>query len=112
MDNVTHTLTGLMLARAGLGGKTKGATAMMLLAVNAPDMDVVSWFGGSLTYLESHRSYTHALVFAPLVALVPFALVRFLGRAPLGIAAYLGALGAVVSHLLMDLTNVYGIRLL
>ena len=79
MDNVTHTLTGLMLARAGLGGKTKGATVMMLLAVNAPDMDVVSWLGGTLTYLEHHREYTHALAFAPLVALVPFALVRFPG---------------------------------
>src|SRR5213082_1833086 len=104
MDNVTHTLTGLMLARAGLGGKTRGATVMMLLAVNAPDMDVVSWFGGTLTYLEHHREYTHALGFAPLVALVPFALVRFIGSAPLGLAAYLGALVAVLSHLLMDLT--------
>jgi len=112
MDNVTHTLTGLMLARAGLGGKTKGATVMMMLAANAPDMDVVSWFGGTLTYLEHHREYTHALVFAPLAALVPFALVRFIGRTPLGWVAYLGSLAAVLSHLLMDLTNVYGIRLL
>src|SRR5262249_12067654 len=91
---------------------TRGAAVMMMLAANAPDMDVVSWFGGSLTYLEHHRSYAHALVFAPLVALVPFLLVRFIGRAPLAIAAYLGALGAVFSHLRMDVTNVYGSRLL
>jgi len=111
MDNVTHTLTGLMLARSGLGGKTKSAAVLMMLAANAPDMDVVSWFGGSLTYLEHHREYTHSLAFAPLVALVPFALVRWLGRAPLGFIAYLGALAAVLSHLLLDLTNVYGVRL-
>src|SRR5712691_2886792 len=112
MDNVTHTLTGLMMARTGLGGKTKGAAVMMMLAANAPDMDVVSWFGGTLTYLEHHREYTHALAFAPLVAFVPFALVRWIGRAPLGLAAYLGALVGVLVHLLLDTTNVYGVRLL
>ena len=112
MDNVTHTLTGLMLARAGLGGKTKGAALLMMLAANAPDIDVATWLGGTLTYLEYHRSYTHALLLAPVVALIPFALVRWIGRVPLGWTAYLGALLAVLSHLLLDSTNVYGIRLL
>jgi inner membrane protein len=84
---------------------------MMMLAANAPDIDVVTWFGGSLTYLEHHREYTHALAFAPLVALIPWSLVRFLGRAPLGWAEYAGALVAVTSHMLLDFTNIYGVRL-
>ena len=42
MDNVTHTLTGLMLARAGLGKSTqRGGALMLMLAANVPDIDVL-----------------------------------------------------------------------
>jgi inner membrane protein len=84
---------------------------MMMLAANAPDIDVVSWFGGTLSYLEHHRQYTHSLAFSPLIALIPWALVRFIGRAPLGLLEYGAALIGVLSHLLLDWTNVYGVRL-
>jgi inner membrane protein len=112
MDNVTHTITGLMLARAGLDRGVRGTPLMMMLAANGPDIDTVTWLGGTLTYLEHHREYTHALAFAPLVALIPWSLVKFLGRSPLGLVEYLGAVVAVLSHMMFDLTNVYGIRLL
>ena len=39
MDNLTHSLVGLMLARAGLEKTTPRGTAMMVLAANAPDAD-------------------------------------------------------------------------
>jgi inner membrane protein len=111
MDNLTHTLTGLMMARTGLGGKARGVAVVMMLAANAPDIDAVSWLGGTLNYLKYHRGFTHSLLFAPVLALVPCALVRWIGRSPLGWAAYLGSLAAVLSHLALDWTNVYGIRL-
>lgn len=107
MDNVTHTLVGLMLARAGLEKTTVRGAGMMMLAANAPDIDAVFWFGGTLPYLEYHRSYPHAIAFAPLLALLPMLLVR----AKFGWRPYLASIAGVLSHLLLDWTNVYGIPL-
>ena len=39
MDNITHSLTGLMLSRAGLNRISPEATWVLLLAANAPDID-------------------------------------------------------------------------
>jgi inner membrane protein len=107
MDNITHTLVGLMLARAGLEKTTPRGAGMMMLAANAPDIDAVFWFGGTLPYLEYHRSYTHSLTFMPLVALLPMLLVR----AKFSWRPYLASLAGVLSHLLLDWTNSYGILL-
>ncbi|MBI3208632.1 MAG: metal-dependent hydrolase [Candidatus Solibacter usitatus] len=113
MDNLTHTLTGLMLARTGLNRWCPGGTAILLLSANAPDIDVVAGWKDSLTYLDHHRGYTHALIAAPLMAALVVLVVRLAGRKPVpwikGIAA--GCIG-VLSHLLLDWTNTYGIRLL
>jgi len=115
MDNVTHTLVGLMLSRAGLNRGEKGAPLMLMLAANAPDMDTFNFFSDSLTYLQVHRGYTHALPFAPLVALVPLLLVKAFTRTRftlITLATYAGCLIAVLSHVLLDWTNVYGVRLM
>ena len=84
---------------------------MMVLAANVPDVDVVSLFGGGLNYLKWHRSYTHALASAPVMALIPV-LILFAFRARPTIWAYFFSLLGVLSHLVLDWTNVYGIRLL
>ena len=84
-----------------------------MLAANTPDIDVVSWAGGSLAYLHYHRHLTHSLAMAPLMAILPVLLVRAIGRKPVAWGmAYLVSLLGVASHLALDLTNVYGIRLL
>src|SRR5256885_448592 len=86
---------------------------MLVLAANAPDLDVVSWFGGSTTYIHWHRNITHSLIALPVMALVAVAIVRLLGRKPVRwLAGWLIAMVAVASHLILDLTNVYGVRLL
>ena len=69
MDNLTHTLTGLFLSRIGLNRWTPGASAILMLAANAPDIDVVSAAGGSLNYLHYHRHLTHSLAAMPLMAI-------------------------------------------
>src|SRR5580693_8223180 len=102
MDNVTHSLVGLMLGRSW--GKN---AAMMVVAANFPDIDVVSWAGGSLTYIEAHRGIAHSLIAAPLLALI--AMLLFRNRSW---QAYLLCLVGVMSHLLLDWTNTYGIRML
>ena len=102
-----------MLARAGLNRYTPRAAWVLLLAANAPDIDVVSAFGGSLNYLHYHRHLTHSLVALPVLPLLCVLLVRLVSRKPVNwVGGYTIALIGVASHLLLDLTNVYGIRLL
>ncbi len=113
MDNLTHTAIGLFLSRAGLNRWTPAATPILLLAANAPDVDVVSWAGGTLTYLQYHRHLTHSITVLPLMALLPVVLVRVISRKPVRwLGASAAAMIAVASHLLLDWTNAYGIRLL
>jgi inner membrane protein len=113
LDNLTHSLVGLALSRAGLNRLTTQATAVLLLAANAPDIDVLSAAGGSLTYLRYHRHLTHSLLMAPVMALLPVLVVRLVTRKPIAWAmAYLVSLVGLASHLALDLTNSYGVRLL
>ncbi len=113
MDNLTHSLTGLMFSRAGLNRFHPRASLILMLGANAPDVDIVSWFGGPLVYLEYHRGLTHSLAFMPVMAAVPALLVGLFRRSWMGWkAAYLLSLLAVASHLLLDWTNTYAIRLL
>ena len=114
MDNITHSLTGLMMARAGLGETSgRGGALMMILAANVPDVDVfATGLPGSLSYLEYHRGYTHSLVMAPVMALIPLLLARWIAKASINWRSYGACLIGVLSHLLLDLTNAYGVRLL
>ena len=107
MDNITHSLVGLLLARSGLEKTTPHGAAMLVLAANAPDIDAIFWFGGTLPYLEWHRTYPHAIAFAPLVALLPM----LLARVRFSWTSFLASLIGVFSHLLLDWTNSYGIPL-
>jgi inner membrane protein len=117
LDNLTHSLVGLFLARAGFKRATAHGTAILVLAANAPDIDVVSWFWGRPAWLHWHRNITHSLVGAPFMALLTVAVVATFAL----IAkkqkinwwpAFWIALAGVASHLILDLTNVYGVRLL
>ncbi|MGA2725675.1 MAG: metal-dependent hydrolase [Bryobacteraceae bacterium] len=112
MDTLTHTATGLFLSRVGLGRWTPRALPILLLAANAPDIDILSALGGRLNYLHYHRHLTHSLAAMPVMALLPVLVVRVASRKPVHwLGAFFAALIAVASHLLLDLTNIYGIRL-
>lgn len=113
MDPLTHTATGLFLSRAGLNRLTPLAAPIVMLAANAPDIDIVTLAGGPLNYLHYHRHLTHALAAMPVMAILPVVLVWAVARRPIRWGgAFLAALVAVASHLLLDYTNDYGIRLL
>jgi inner membrane protein len=113
MDPLTHSATGIFLGRAGLNRFCEQAPWILVLAANAPDIDVVTLFGGSLSYLNYHRHLTHSLIALPVMALLPLLAVRPFTRKPFRWrAAYCISFVAVVSHLLLDYTNVYGIRFL
>lgn len=116
MDNLTHSLTGVLLARAGLNRLVPRATILAVIAVNLPDLDIVTALRGSLCYLANHRGFSHALFWLPLVALAPlpiwWLLARSQGVKPIDwLKAYLVSAVALLSHLVLDWMNVYGIRL-
>src|ERR1044071_1277707 len=123
MDNLTHSLVGLTAARAGLEKLSPGATALCLLAANAPDADVVVLaFGDRWTVLQHHRGITHAIVgvialafVLPLIFYVVDLLwSRFRKRQPTVNFKGLLLASFIVSatHPLLDWTNSYGIRFL
>jgi inner membrane protein len=105
-----------MLSRAGLNRLSPRPTLLMVLAANAPDVDAVSWLGGSIGHLQYHRGYTHTWMFLPLVAMLPVLIIRLLVRKSdppfVWWKAYLASLVGVASHILLDWTNSYGIRTL
>jgi inner membrane protein len=118
VDNLTHTLTAVALSHAGLHRKTRFATLTLIAAVNLPDLDLISRFWGSTTYLKYHRGYTHSILGVSLLAFLLALSIYFLGGKaklkpgpPLSLRwlLILGWIGTA-SHLLMDFTNSYGVR--
>jgi len=113
MDNLTHSLTGLMLSRAGLNRFYPRATLVLVLAANVPDIDILAIVRGPLYYFEQHRGVTHSIAAAPVMALLPVLVGCAVARSMRGwTVAWLLSLIGVASHLLLDWTNAYGVRLL
>jgi membrane-bound metal-dependent hydrolase YbcI (DUF457 family) len=131
LDNLTHSLFAATLGRTPLGRAGRGTTATLILASNAPDIDIVAAAGGGLKYLEWHRGMTHGPLGVLGLAVVSAAIVHF-GRTvlrrhlsettlvgprspghdatfPMLVAV---ALVGVTFHVLMDLPTSYGTRLL
>jgi inner membrane protein len=113
VDNLTHTLVGVMLSRVGLNRAAPRATLALVLAANIPDSDVATAWGGALEYLNHHRGFTHAVAGVPLMAALVTLVMRLLWRRekfPWG-RTYGVALAGVATHPLLDLLNTYGVRL-
>jgi inner membrane protein len=117
VDNLTHSLCGLALARTKLGRAHRLAPLSLLIGANLPDIDCVSeLFGGRAAYLEYHRGITHSLVGAAGLALLLAVVMRIVERrrapsaAPPFTAFLLPAAIGLLSHPLLDLLNTYGVR--
>lgn len=123
MDNLTHSLTGLVIAKAGLERLSPGMATVCVIAGNAPDFDAfVLLTEGRWPYLQHHRGITHSIVGVLILSvLIPtlfcagdFLLAK-LRKRPRRIRygwLLLGALIAGATHPLMDWTNNYGVRFL
>ena len=79
MENLTHTLVGVLLARAGLDRWTPRATALCVVAANLPDIDIVT-AGSSINYLTYHRHITHSLPAVPVMAALTVLIVEGVHR--------------------------------
>jgi len=113
MDNLTHSLTGLMLSRAGLNRWYPRADLVLILSANIPDIDILAIVRGPLYYFGQHRGITHSIAALPVMALLSALVACAIGRTMRGwLAAWGISLVGVASHLLLDWTNAYGIRLL
>lgn len=126
MEPVTHMLTGACLSRAlGFPAKARYATAACVIAAEIPDADYVYRLGGPLTYFQHHRGWTHALWSLPLQAAVITACFYLAHRtrrqrklrrssaedAPTHwLLLFVMCLIALLSHILLDWTNNYGVR--
>ena len=117
MENLTHTLVGILLSRAGLNRWTPRATAICVVAANLPDIDIVT-AASPIDYLTYHRHITHALPAVPVMAALAVLLVEGVHRSrrrggeqirwgP----AFGVSLVATLSHVTLDMTNAYGTRL-
>jgi len=124
VDPITHTMTGATLAAAGLRRATPLAAGTLMLAANAPDIDVLIYLvGNEYDALAFRRGWTHgplALLALPFAVLgVALAWDRWVRRrrdpratpARAGPLLALAALG-VLTHPALDWLNNYGIRLL
>jgi inner membrane protein len=113
MDNLTHTLTGLALSRAGLNRWHARSGLLLMLAANIPDIDILAITRGPFNYFQYHRGITHAVAMVPVMALLPVLVVCAISRTMRGWkAAYVLSIIGVASHLLLDWTNTYGVRFL
>ncbi len=113
MDNLTHSMVAVAMSRAGLHRVAPRATLTLLLAANAPDIDIVAATSGALAYLRHHRGFSHAVAAWPLLAALVVAVVWLFRRRQKRFAwlrISLVALVGVGSHLLMDFSNLYGVR--
>lgn len=126
MDPLTHLLTGACMGRSGFNRKTALATLTMVLAAEVADIDIIWGLKGSIAGLQHHRGITHSFVGVPFMAALVSGLVYLLHRyrrrkRPTSAAQYgppvrwgflyFCALLAALSHLLLDYTTAYGIRL-
>ncbi|HEY4009016.1 MAG TPA: metal-dependent hydrolase [Acidobacteriaceae bacterium] len=139
MEPVTHVLTGACLARAGLNRRAAYATFAMAVAAELPDIDTLWGLRGPIAAFQHHRGITHTLLGVPfeaaVVVLLAFAVHRWrvmrerkrprpgvrdgdhvpverpLTAAPVRWGLLYGlCIVALLSHLLLDYTNNYGLR--
>ena len=111
VDNLTHTLIGVGLARAGLAQRVgRGTTMILAVASNLPDVDVMCLAGGPLTFLW-RRTLTHGLLGGFLLALVAsFFFRRIYPHLSWFTVFGLTGLG-IAGHEFADLWNSYGVVL-
>jgi inner membrane protein len=107
MDPVTHTLSGFVLGKT----ITKNKTFLIIIIISSliPDIDIVLRLHSKELFLMYHRGITHGVLALALFPLIPAFI--FMKRYGFLKIYALSSLGYAV-HLLLDLTNQYGTKIL
>jgi membrane-bound metal-dependent hydrolase YbcI (DUF457 family) len=87
MDNVTHTLAAIAIAKTRVGRLSRMAFPAVVVAANFPDLDSLArYWGGAAAYFAHHRGITHSLpgvlLQAPLLATLFWAIEKVFFRRP------------------------------
>jgi inner membrane protein len=120
LDNLTHTLTGVLLGRAGLKRWTGRATAALVISSNLPDID--GWIAPLFGFqpIAVHRGFTHGIGGMLTLPFLTVAMIMLWERLrprnhpvpvqfwPLLLVAFIGG----VCHSLFDWLTTYGTRFL
>ena len=120
MDNLCHTLVGAALGEACLKRRTRYGHATLMIASNLPDIDVLV-FATAAPSVAFRRGWTHGVLAQALLPIVLTGVMLAVARRlpardadppirarDLLLLSYIG----VITHVLMDLLNTYGVRLL
>jgi inner membrane protein len=132
MEPITHLMTGACLARAGFNRKAAYATVAMTIAAELPDIDTLWSLAGPIAAFQHHRGWTHTMVGLPIEAAALVGGIwlwhrwRTAGKKPADTVIHVQSaiaapplrwgllfgfvLVALLSHLLLDWTNNYGLR--
>ncbi len=117
MDPLTHIAVSIAASRAGLNRVTRLATPMLIVSGVAADLDWISALISPRAFLIGHRTFTHSLIGTAAIAFLTALCFTLVGRkhstSPIRFAGALGVctVGAGL-HLLFDITNSYGVKLL
>jgi inner membrane protein len=120
MDNLTHGLFGVAMARAGLARERPWAVPLLAVAANAPDFESLIPAGSTANYLLYHRGLSHSVlgvfIEAALLTLVTLGILKYWrGRKndptplPKALTVFLIAWLGAASHVLLDWFNSYGV---
>ena len=121
MDNLTHTLVGAALSKSGVERITPLATATLVVAANAPDVDMLSYTQGQWFALSFRRGLTHGI---PALIVLPWVVAGMMTVWDIGVrrrrhpalpptrfsALLLISYVGVLTHPVLDWMNTYGMR--
>ncbi len=114
MDSLTHILVGVLIGTCakkipGLENDTSTLLIVSTASSFIPDIDVVTKVFGEKNYLNIHRRFTHQLPVLPILAFV-VPLILFSNTKSNFLLYYIISFIAVLSHLLLDILNPYGTK--
>ena len=114
MDPITHAVVGVSIAV--LCGEPIALSNPALLGCIAgaviPDSDIIMQFKGSFSYLKSHRGFSHSIPMMFIYAIFITSAIVMLFDSTLWTKIISFTLLGCFSHILLDITNSYGARII
>ncbi len=114
MDPVTHAAIGLAVSKISGNGMvlSNPITIGTIAGAVFPDIDIVMQKWGDYAYLKNHRGITHSVPGIAISALIISAILKVFFPGVNMLELYLWSAAGGLSHVIIDLFNIYGAKLL